>query len=73
MERRSPADDELARRRASRHQGDGEGQPEEPLPEMGWKDIVAMTIAAYQILLPILLIIFAALGVVWLLFRFVFH
>lgn len=87
MQGRNSYEDELARRRALREgkaKGQGarpqeseparEGTPadEEEMPNFTWKDILAMVIAAYQILLPFLLILIAAMLVAYLLFRYVF-
>jgi hypothetical protein len=69
--------DELARRRALRAQRtEGNAQvkeldDEEPL-QASWKDTFAMIIAAYQVLLPIVLAIVGTMGVVYLLFRYAF-
>jgi hypothetical protein len=45
---------------------------QEPTEKVGWKDIVAMTVAAYQVLFPMFLAIAGALIFVYLVFRFVF-
>lgn len=70
-------EDELARRRAARNrtrdQEDEELPEEEELPKLGWKDTVALIIAAYQVLFPMLLAMGGALLVVYLLFRWYFH
>lgn len=42
------------------------------LPRLGWRDMLALTIAAYQVLLPFLLVMVGAVLLVYLLFRFVF-
>ncbi|HEY3367748.1 MAG TPA: hypothetical protein VGK74_22040 [Symbiobacteriaceae bacterium] len=75
MPERSPHDDELARRRALRNRetderGDDEG---DDMPRLGWRDVVALIIAAYQVLLPILGAMIAVLLAVYLLFRLLFH
>jgi hypothetical protein len=65
---RDPGNDELARRRAAR-QADG---TEEELPRLTWTDTLAMIIAAYQVLMPIVLVMIAALLAVYFLFRWLF-
>ncbi len=47
-------------------------EPEEEEIKPGWKDFVAMTIAAYEIILVPMLIIFGVLGGVILLFYLIF-
>lgn len=70
--------DELARRRALRAQrSEGGAQPQEldedaPPPTFSWGDTFAMIVAAYQVLLPPVLAIVGVMGLVWLLFRYVF-
>ncbi len=79
MQGRNSFEDELARRRALRmrrrmaeqQQAQGEEDEEKP-PELGWKDILALTIAAYQVLFPMVLAMGAALFLAYLLFRFYF-
>ncbi|HLO04895.1 MAG TPA: hypothetical protein VK191_17440 [Symbiobacteriaceae bacterium] len=69
--------DELARRRALRAQRTEGGaqahelDDEEP-PRLSWGETFAMVIAAYQVLLPPLLAIVGAMGVIYLLFVYVF-
>lgn len=80
---RPPAIDleEVRRRRALEEQRrypsalsrDPEPDPGAEDIHFGWKDILAMIIAAYQILLPMLAAIIGALLVVYFLFRFLFH
>lgn len=71
-------DDELARRRAARRQADMDEREreaaleEEELPKLGWRDTLAMIIAAYQVLFPIILAMFATLAIAYLLFRWYF-
>jgi hypothetical protein len=43
------------------------------LPQFGWKDILAMVIAAYQILFPFLAVLIGAMLIGYLIFRFAFH
>lgn len=69
-------EDELTRRRAERASAraadtDEPGEDEEPL-NLSWKDTLALIIAAYQILFPILLVMLGVVGIVWLIFRFYF-
>lgn len=65
--------DELAekRRRREMEREDEEGQ-EEDLPKFSGLDILAMIIAAYQVLLPILGAFIGVMILVYLLFRFAF-
>lgn len=42
-------------------------------PHFSWLDILAMIIAAYQIVFPILLLFVGAVVVAYLLFRLAFH
>lgn len=71
-----PYEDELARRRAVRRQARESSQEmpggDEELPQMGWSDVFAMVIAAYQVLLPVVLGLIGAILVTYLLFRFYF-
>jgi len=62
--------DELARRRAAR--GAQETGREEP-PRFTWKDTLAMIIAAYQVLLPVVLVMIGVLLVVYFLFQWLFR
>ena len=80
MHGRNSYEDELARRRRLRErqaaaeeggESQGEGSGEET-PHFGWKDILAMCIAAYQIIFPILLALIAAMILAYLLFKWVF-
>lgn len=71
------ARDELARRRALRSRAADPGPAadaggEEDLPRFGWSDVLAMTIAAYQIIMPIVLLFIGVVVLVYLLFRFIF-
>lgn len=83
MRPRHPVEDELSRRRVrppdrrppdghllDRQQADGE-DGEEPV-HFGWTDVLAMIIAAYQIILPILAVFLGVVGLVYLLFRLLF-
>ncbi len=47
-------------------------QGDEPV-RLGWQDVLAMIIATYQILLPVVGIIIVVLVAVYLLFTLVFH
>ncbi|HYG58864.1 MAG TPA: hypothetical protein VD902_12470 [Symbiobacteriaceae bacterium] len=80
MQGRNSYEDELARRRALRDLKNTEpaaekppGDTEEEMPKFGWSDIFAMTIAAYQVLFPMLLIMVGAMVGGYLIFRFVFR
>lgn len=72
--------DELARRRALRaRRTQGGAQPQDldededaPPPKFSWGETFAMIVAAYQVLLPPVLAIVGVMGLVWLLFRYVF-
>jgi hypothetical protein len=46
---------------------------DDELPKFGWKDILALIIAAYQILFPFLAILIGAMLIGYLIFRFAFH
>lgn len=77
MSGRDAHEDELTRRRAARATSARAAEGEAPAEEdeelkLGWKDILALIIAAYQILFPILLTMVAVMGIVWLIFRFYF-
>jgi hypothetical protein len=77
MQGRDSHDDELARRRANRRpegsdEKDAAALEEEELPKLGWRDTLALIVAAYQVLFPIILAMFATLAVAWLLFRWAF-
>ncbi|HWI60881.1 MAG TPA: hypothetical protein VNT75_03485 [Symbiobacteriaceae bacterium] len=78
MQGRNSYEDELARRRRLRERqaaaeegGESEGGEGE-IPHFGWKDILAMCIAAYQIIFPILLALIGAMILAYLLFKWVF-
>ena len=82
MQGRNSYEDELARRRALRErkplapgeeQASGSRDDEEDMPKFGWTDIFAMIIAAYQVLFPMLLIMLAAMGGGYLLFKLLFR
>ncbi|MBP2017746.1 Flp pilus assembly protein TadB [Symbiobacterium terraclitae] len=62
--------DELARRRAARA---GQETQKEELPRFTWTDTLAMIIAAYQVLLPVVLVMIGVLLAVYFLFRWAFH
>lgn len=70
--------DELARRRQMREQGRiSEGTPspgdeEEEMPKFTWSDTFAMIIAAYQVLLPMLLAMIGVMIAAYFLFRLIF-
>jgi len=81
MHGRNSFEDELARRRRLRERQAAAPTGEEPaasdaqedeVPHFGWKDIVALCIAAYQILFPILLALTGAMVLAYLLFRWYF-
>ncbi|MDF2631042.1 MAG: hypothetical protein K0R39_4873 [Symbiobacteriaceae bacterium] len=80
MQGRDSYEDELARRRRLRdRQTAPDGDPEsgstgddEEIPKFGWKDVLAMCIAAYQLLFPILFALIGAMLLVWLLFKWFF-
>lgn len=68
-------DDELTRRRAARRARSAEEEfeaREEEIPRFSWSETFAMIIAAYQVLLPILLAMIGVLLFVYLLFRWAF-
>jgi len=65
----NPHEDELARRRAKQQAVDG-GE-EEPI-RFSWTDTLAMIIAAYQVLLPVVLAMIAVLLLVYFFFRWFF-
>lgn len=86
MHGRNSYEDELARRRALRQrqapdqtqaQADQvtntSADEEDAPPKFDWKDILAMVIAAYQILFPILVIMVGAMVVAYLIFKYVFR
>jgi hypothetical protein len=69
--------DELARRRAARTEsGENSEQndedDEDDMPQLTWKDTLAMIIAAYQVLFPVVFALIGVLLFVWLLFAYVF-
>jgi hypothetical protein len=70
--------DELARRRSVRQSTDplrseGEGQQEQEEIKFSWSDTFAMIIAAYQVLLPMLLLMVGTLVLIYLLFFWFFR
>lgn len=76
MQGRSP-EDEVSRRRALRERlrssdPGPDADEEEELPKLGWSDTFAMIIAAYQVLLPMLLLMIGVMVAAYLLFRFIF-
>lgn len=80
--RRAQRQQEQARGRGEGQPGQRAGAPEErasadaeddELPKFGWKDILALIIAAYQILFPFLAILIGAMLIGYLIFRFAFH
>lgn len=77
MQGRDSHDDEVARRRANRRKADSAERDaaleEEELPRLGWRDTLAMIIAAYQVLFPIILAMFATMAIAYLLFRWYFR
>ena len=62
--------DELARRRAARER---EADGDDDTLRFTWTDPLAMIIAAYQVLMPIVLLMIGVLLVVYLVFRVFFH
>jgi hypothetical protein len=68
--------DELARRRALRTQrGAGNDTAQEMDDEparLTWGETFAMIIAAYQVLLPVMLVVLGVMGALFLFFRYVF-
>jgi hypothetical protein len=68
--------DELARRRALRaERGAGEDPAQdgdEEVTRLSWGETFAMIIAAYQVLLPVMLVVLGVMGALFLFFRYVF-
>lgn len=68
--------DELARRRALRAQRGAGSDPAQDLDEeptrLTWGETFAMIIAAYQVLLPVMLVVLGVMGALFLFFRYVF-
>jgi len=60
--------DELARRRAERRRE----AEDDDLPRFTWTDTLAMIIAAYQVLMPVVLVMAGVLVAVYFLFRLLF-
>jgi hypothetical protein len=79
MQGRNSYEDELARRRRLRDRQTAAdevsetGGDDEEMPKFGWKDILAMCIAAYQLLFPILLALIGAMLLTWLIFKWFFN
>ncbi|MEW8978128.1 MAG: hypothetical protein AB2385_06950 [Symbiobacterium sp.] len=67
---RNPEHDELARRRAARTAREAGEKGE---PRFTWADTLAMIIAAYQVLLPVVLAMIGVMLLVYLLFRLLFR
>ncbi|MFZ5814566.1 MAG: hypothetical protein ACOY93_04625 [Bacillota bacterium] len=70
-------EDEVARRRAARRAKEWQGESEregdeEEIPQFGWSDTLAMIIAAYQVLMPMVLAMAGILILVYFLFRWIF-
>jgi hypothetical protein len=73
MRGRNSFDDELARRRTLRAQGAVPDEEQEgEIPRFGWSDILAMVIAAYQILFPVVLLMIGGLVLVYFFFKWFF-
>lgn len=71
-EKRGPQEDELARRRMTKRTQPSDELPEEEPIKFTWSDTLAMIIAAYQVLFPMLLVMVGVLFLFYLLFQFVF-
>lgn len=77
MQGKHPNEDEVTRRRVTRERmrnadplpNDDE---EDDLPKFTWSDTFAMIIAAYQVLLPMLLAMVAVMLLAYFLFQFIF-
>lgn len=73
----SPFQDELSRRRALKDRQQVPGQQpadqddEDEIHHFSWSEIFAMIVAAYQVMLPILLLFLGVIAGLFLLFRFV--
>lgn len=72
-------EDELARRRAARRaseesngQAEDRDDDDDEIPHFGWSDTFAMIIAAYQVLMPIVLAMIGVMILAYLLFRWIF-
>lgn len=67
--------DELARRRAQRSQRVAGSQQAEELDEephrFTWGETFAMIIAAYQVLLPLFLVVLGVMGLIFLFIRYI--
>lgn len=77
MQGRNLSDDELSKRREARRaklRADAEREEpvDEELPKFSWSDTFAMIIAAYQVLLPMLLAMIGVIVMAYLLFRWMF-
>lgn len=71
-------EDEVARRRAARRSKDPQEGPaddhdeDEELPQFSWSDTFAMIIAAYQVLMPMVLAMAGVLVLSYFLFKWIF-
>lgn len=69
-------EDEVARRRAARRakqsQEELTEEREEEIPHFSWSDTFAMIIAAYQVLMPMVLAMAGVLVLAYFLFRWIF-
>lgn len=71
-------DDEIARRRAARKAQEAQqnlendSDDEEEIPQFSWSDTFAMIIAAYQVLMPMVLAMAGVLVLAYFLFRWIF-
>lgn len=80
MQGKPSLSDEVARRRSLRTGKESTvPDPEsaagvhDDLPKMSWREVMALTVAAYQVLLPLLLALVGALLIAYLLFAWYFH
>ena len=73
-------EDEVARRRAARQAKQQQGREEPPderddedeIPQFSWSDTFAMIIAAYQVLMPMVLAMAGVLVLAYFLFKWIF-
>ncbi|MFZ5824511.1 MAG: hypothetical protein ACOY94_09300 [Bacillota bacterium] len=73
-------EDEVARRRAARRAKQQQGREEPPddrddddeIPQFSWSDTFAMIIAAYQVLMPMVLAMAGVLVLAYFLFKWIF-
>lgn len=73
-------EDEVARRRAARRAKEqqeqqeptGERDDDDEIPQFSWSDTFAMIIAAYQVLLPMVLAMAGVLVLAYFLFKWIF-